>query len=286
MESKRTHIFNKPVTEIIRKRISIRNYEPKALEESLKNELEKYLEELDGPFSGNTRYKLVDTKAALDSDIKLGTYGIIRGVSTFVATAAKQGEMNLEELGYKLEKFILFATSKGLGTCWLGGTFKKGEFAKAINIEEGELLPIVTPIGYPSKSKGIVGSLMRTLAGSNNRKPWGDIFFNGSFDKGLSTEEAGVYAEALEMVRIAPSASNKQPWRIVKDKDTLHFYLNHAKGYSSALGFDMQRIDIGIAMCHLDLVLKEEGIEGTWKKVNPGIKSLDESTEYIVSWIR
>ncbi len=51
-------------------------------------------------------------------------------------------------------------------------------------------------------------------AGSANRKEWGDIFFSGNFGGKLSRRDAGDYGEALEMVRLAPSASNKQPWRV------------------------------------------------------------------------
>ncbi len=38
----------------------------------------------------------------------------------------------------------------------------------------------------------------------------------------LSREEAREYAEVLEMVRIGPSASKKQPWRNVTDGADLH----------------------------------------------------------------
>ncbi len=276
----------KDITKIIRNRVSVRTYEPTTLEPAIKKNLEEYLMKLTGPFTGTVRFKLVDSDAALSSNVKIGTYGIIKGASSFVAAAVNEGEMNLEELGYELEKFILYASSLGLGTCWLGGTFKKGEFAKVMELKDKELLPIVTPIGYPAKSEGIVGTMMRKLAGSNNRKPWEEMFFDGSFDKKLTPDEAGIFLHALEMLRLAPSASNKQPWRIVKEKDNLHFYLQHAKGYSNSLGFDMQRIDIGIAMCHLDLSLKENGIKGQWEKCEPAIKSLNDSTEYIISWIK
>lgn len=280
------YIFNNSIKDIIKKRISVRTYEPTPLDSNIKKRLSTYLEEVDGPFAGKVRLKLIDSSTALNNNIKLGTYGIIKGVSSFVAAAIEKGDMNLEELGYKLESFILYATSLGLGTCWLGGTFKKGEFAKALELKENEILPIVTPVGYPAKSEGFVGSMMRTLAGSKNRKSWEELFFDKNFDRKLNKSEAGVYEEALEMVRLAPSASNKQPWRIVKDDNRLHFYLLHAKGYSDALGFDMQRIDIGIAMCHLEYTLKEAGIEGRFEKCNPSIKPLNESTEYIVTWIR
>jgi hypothetical protein len=282
---KQNYIFNKPVTEIIKTRISIRTYEPTRLEQNLKKNLNDYLETVKGPFAGKVRFKIIDSNAALNSNIKLGTYGIIKGSSSFVVSAVEEGDMNLEELGYELESFVLYAASLGLGTCWMGGTFKRSEYAKALELKEGELLPIVTPIGYPAKSEGLVGTVMRRLAGSRNRKPWEELFFNSRFDNKLSKSEAGIYAEALEMVRLAPSASNKQPWRIVCDNDKLHFYLQHTKGYSSALGFDMQRIDIGIAMCHLDFTLKEAGIEGNWEKSKPEIKDMNELSEYVVSWV-
>ena len=283
---KQNYIFNKPINEIIKSRISVRTYEPTSLEQNMKRNLNDYLGTVKGPFEGKVRFKLIDCNTALNNNIKLGTYGIIKGVSSFVASATLKGDINLEELGYELESFVLYAASLGLGTCWMGGTFKKGEFAKALELKEEELLPIITPIGYPAKNEGLVGTMMRRLAGSKNRKPWEEIFFDGSFDKKLAQGSAGVYSEALEMVRLAPSASNKQPWRIVKENDRLHFYLQHTRGYSSALGFDMQRIDIGISMCHLDFTLKEAGIEGVWEKSKPEIKDMNELTEYVVSWVR
>lgn len=286
MVNKSNQIFDSPITVIIKKRISIRSYKLEALDEAIKNKIISYISELKGPFDAKVRFKLVDSNTSLQNNIKLGTYGVIRGASSFIVSAVENGAMGLEELGYELEKLVLYATSLGLGTCWLGGTFKKGEFAKAIELKEGELLPIVSPIGYPSENGSIIGSLLRLAAGSKNRKGWEEMFFKDNFDEKLTEGTAGTYASALEMLRLAPSASNKQPWRVVKDGDKFHFYLSHTKGYSTGLGFDMQRIDIGIGMCHFDLTLQEAGIIGNWKKCEPASKPLDDSVEYIVSWIR
>lgn len=287
MKSNINQIYPLPITEVIKSRISIRSYDGRSLEEKDKDKLLSFISNLKGPFDAKVRLNLIDSSAVQkDSNIKLGTYGMIRGASTFIASVVDEGKMNLEELGYELEKLVLYATSLGLGTCWLGGTFKKGEFAKAMKLKEGELLPIVSPVGYPSEGKNLFASLVRTVAGSKNRKSFDEIFFNGDFQKGLSKEDAGTFSTALEMVRLAPSASNKQPWRIVKDNDDFHFYLCHAKGYSNSLGFDMQRIDIGIAMCHFDLTLKEIGIEGKWVKCTPSFNSIDNNTEYIISYVK
>lgn len=49
------------------------------------------------------------------------------------------------------------------------------------------------------------------------------------------------------------------------------------KGYKSGAPWDVQRIDIGIALCHLMYVTG-----GTCEIVDPGIKC-DPDTEYIVT---
>jgi nitroreductase len=286
MEDSADYIFKRPITQVIEERISIRTYKSKPLEEKLKADLATYLESLEGPFKSKARYKLVDIKVSEENNIKLGTYGIIKGVSSFIVSATKSEEMALEELGYELEKFILYASSLGLGCCWLGGTFKKGQFAKAIELKAEEILPIITPIGYPDTKKNILASIIRSVAGSKNRKTWQELFFDGNFDKSLVEDQAGVYRAALEMVRLAPSASNKQPWRIVKNQDRFDFYLCHNKGYAKALGFDMQKIDMGIAMCHFDLTLKEAGIKGSFEKCKQGVENHESLMEYIISWRR
>lgn len=286
MSGNNKQIFGKPVNEVIRARSSVRTYKNQQPDPVLIEELNSYMVNLRGPFGVKARLKLIDSRAALsDSGIKLGTYGIIRGASSFVAGAVGKAEKSLEELGYMMESLILYATSLGLGTCWLGGTFKKGEFAKAMELKNDEILPAITPVGYPKESRSPIDSLMRFVAGSKYRKEWKELFFDGGFEKVLNAEAAGSYSVPLEMVRLGPSASNKQPWRIVKDNAGYRFYLQHTKGYSSALGFDMQRLDIGIAMCHFELTAKELNLDGSWLVEAPGLGNIPENTEYIVSWI-
>ncbi|WP_083248367.1 nitroreductase family protein [Desulfuribacillus stibiiarsenatis] len=71
---------------------------------------------------------------------------------------------NLEDIGYTLEQLILYATSKGLGTCWLGGTFTKSSFERMVQLKEHEILPIITPVGYPAENKSLIERMMRYLA--------------------------------------------------------------------------------------------------------------------------
>jgi len=99
-----------------------------------------------------------------------------------------------------------------------------------------------------------------------------------------------VYSGPLEMVRLGPSASNKQPWRIVKEGNAWHFYIQRTKGYGNSFMFrllglaDLQRVDMGIAMSHFELTASELDLKGTWTVREPGIAKPDNLTEYTASW--
>lgn len=279
-------LFGASITEIIKKRQSVRTYIAQPLTPEMKETLRGFVSNLKGPFGGTVRFELIELDLALkESKAKLGTYGVIRGASTYIGAVVEKADRDLEDFGYSLEKAILYATSLGLGTCWLGGTFKKSEFSKAMEQKDYEILPCITPIGYPSSKKSLIDSAMRFAAGSKNRKSWDELFFSTDFSHGLPESDAGKYATPLEMLRLAPSASNKQPWRIVKDMSKTHFYLQHTKGYAKMLAYDLQRVDMGIAMCHFELTAKELGIEGKWQISVPRNISTPQDTEYIVSWV-
>lgn len=266
--------FNKPINTIIKNRHSVRSYENIELSAEVKEKLQAYLEEInqsEGIFGGRVRVELVQKQLG-ENEVKLGTYGVIKGANCYLAVAYKKSRYDLEDLGFLFEKVILFCTSLGLGTVWLGGTFSKGDFAKAIQLQENELLAIVAPVGIESEKKSIVAKIFGST--SSKRKDFSKLFFNENFDTPLTSESDRAYDEVLEMVRLAPSAMNKQPWRILKEGNQYHIY---SEGKT-----DMSRIDIGICMCHFYLVAKEKGLQGEFKVI--GGKSHDQY-KYVVSWI-
>ena len=145
-------IFNEPINNIVKKRKSIRTYNTEEISSEIIGKLNDYISEINGPFKENITFKILDVKERING-AKLGTYGVIKGANKFIAAKVKDGQYSLEELGYEMESIVLYATSMGLGTCWIGGTFKKGQFAKAMQVQEGEILPIVLPIGYEKEKK-------------------------------------------------------------------------------------------------------------------------------------
>ena len=114
--------------------------------------------------------------------------------------------------------------------------------------------------------------------------PLRKLFFKDSFGGRLTKENAGRFADALEMVRWAPSATNKQPWRAVVSGDTVHFY-EHKTLKDSPWG-DIQKVDLGIALAHFDLTMQEDGYEGLhFIEADPGLE-LPENVHYIISYER
>ncbi|MCP8969289.1 nitroreductase family protein [Ectobacillus ponti] len=280
-------VFTVPLAEVVRARSSVRAYHREPIAKEVLHQLETYMEQARGKVKAGIRLEMIDVPSLeQEKGVKLGTYGVIRGTSTFIVPAVQRAEMDLEHMGYIMEHAVLYAASLGLGTCWLGGTFTRSEFGKALEIREGEYIPAIIALGYPRGGRDLLGSLMRAAAGSKSRKPWQDVFFDRAFTHPLTPEEAGAFAQVLELVRLAPSGSNKQPWRIVRDRDRYHFYLAHTKGYSSSRGFSPQRIDIGIAMCHFELAAEELGEQGRWVRQEPHGAMAPPDTEYVISWMQ
>lgn len=118
---------------------------------------------------------------------------------------------------------------------------------------------------------------------SDSRLPFGELFFKSDFATPLKEDEAGRWQTPLEMVRMSPSATNKQPWRLVMDGDKVHFYEKKTKGYDRESTGDIQKVDLGITMCHFEIAAKEQGIDGAFKIENPDI-SAPEGTEYIITY--
>ena len=285
--------FDSPVTELITKRYSCRTYINVPIEKGLRDKLAAYAEaQTAGQLGGEARFALV---VSTEDDLKalkgLGTYGFIRGATGFIVGATNDNARHLEDYGYLLEKIILYATDLGLGTCWLGGTFTKSSFARKISTRDGELVPAVSSVGYPAKTPRRLDKIIRRGANADKRKPWERLFFDGRYGVPLTPPAAGKYGEALEMVRIGPSASNKQPWRIIKVGSEWRFYLERSPGYRKqrlvklTTNADLQRIDMGIAMCHFELTAEQKGLSGIWKKQGPDMENQDHQLEYIATWV-
>jgi nitroreductase len=274
--------FRKSVTELIRIRKSCRTYDGRSIENTTLQELSSFVTTINQEAKIKGRFLLanntdVDGKSAR----RLGTYGFISGARSFIVGILNGEEKGALEFGYLFEKIVLFATDLGLQTCWLGGSFNKSDFKQNVSVSRNEFIPIVSPVGHSSEKPRLLETAMRVVVGADNRKPWKDLFFDGNSKFPLTEESAGAHKVPLEMVRLGPSASNKQPWRVIKDNNAFHFFLCRTKGYGFT-SYDLQKNDMGIAKCHFELSANSLGLKGVWQEME-SVNALA-GWEYISTW--
>jgi hypothetical protein len=271
--------------ETIRKRVSCRSFDGRALDDRTKEQLRAFFREnTRGPFGNLLRFELVDLTEAERTELKsLGTYGVIKGASLFIAGAVTRGTRAMEDFGFCMERNILFAMALGLGTCWLGGTLNRAGFARKIGLTAEELMPAISPVGYLAEKRSLTDRAFRFMAKSDRRKPREELFFDGQPGNPLVKDKTGAFEQALEAVRIGPSASNRQPWRIIREGAAFHFFLARTPGYDKMLGeIRLQEVDMGIALCHFELAAGELETRGSWREAKPSFDA--GAWEYVLSW--
>lgn len=275
------------ITNIIRIRQSKRDYSSEKLDRDTIEKIRAILyDNKTGPFGNEIHFQFIEKEPAVSAHkVKLGTYGFISGARYFIAGSVQpEYPFILEDYGFLLEKIILHLTEMNLGTCWLGGTFSRSEFSTVLGDQTNFVIPAITPVGIIKQKNSIRQNIIRWGAKSDHRKEHSELFFSGNFQTPLSTVEVGIYETPLEMVRLAPSASNKQPWRIVMQNGSFHFYLLETPGYSKTIkAVKLQRVDMGIAMAHFELSCKDLRLAGGWQIVKPDLNS--DEAQYLVSWV-
>lgn len=271
-----------PVVETIQKRHSVRTYESKPLLPQDREALLTCMKQLDNPFGAPVHTYLIDQKLNEYGE-KLGTYGVIKGASTFLGISVPNTEFAPMAAGYEFENLILFATHLGLGTVWLAATFDRDGFASAMKIAKDELFLAISPVGYPAAKRSLTENLMRSAMKSSSRKEWKELFYQADFHTPLTKEMAGTYAQPLEMVRLAPSAKNVQPWRARKTENAYHFYVDYKPGLSKAEE-TIKQVDLGIALSHFHQTALELGLTGTFEQMPQEDANLPENIHYMISW--
>ena len=159
-------------------------------------------------------------------------------------------------------------------------TYIAGKYKRQKN---DEVMPAVTPLGFAAEKRSIREGMMRKGLKSDSRLPFEQLFFQDDFHKPLNQAASGIWNLPLEMVRLAPSATNKQPWRAVAEKDRVHFYEKKTKGYAKESTGDIQKVDLGIALCHFEIAAEESRLKGRFIQTDPRIPAA-EDTEYIATF--
>ena len=206
--------------------------------------------------SSGARLVVVDSEVDRLFTGVLGSYGAVSGAELAVAFVGRVG--SAAEVGYLGEAFVLEATSLGLGTCWIAGSFDKELAGDLVELVAGERVMALTPVGSPLEHRPAGERLMRRVMGASARLPLQKIApgIDGSPSGGPAWPSWA--RAAVDAARLAPSGVNRQPWRFRYDARGL-VLSRAAKLYWTA------PFDLGIAELHVELGAAHEGVRGRWE---------------------
>lgn len=259
--------------DLIKERRSVRTFDPRRISEEDINKIKEFVRSADNPYGLEFEWSFLD---ASKDDLNVP---VIVNCDVYLTGKARKAEHLEEAFGYSFEKIVLFAQSLGVGTTWIAGTMDRKAFERAVDLKDDEVMPCISPLGYPAAKMAFREVMMRKGIKADTRKNNKELFFDEGYNKPLVIDED--MKDVFEAIRLAPSAVNKQPWRIIRKDNSYHFYLKRELKGEGAL--DIQKIDIGIALCHFDLMLKEKGIAAQFALQDPEIV-VPQSVEYIATY--
>lgn len=248
---------NMTIKEAIERRKSVRNFVAEPLTQDVVERLRGMAGGAESPFGGEWMITLQTKDDA--GEFRPSSYGVIRGASVwFLVGHLPDDKASALSAGYAMERIVLECMREGLGTCWLGGTFKASTFPDARRFPAGVKLKEVVPVGYPAAKGGLLNSMMRAMAGSSRRKPMEELFSESHAGQPVGPDSH--WRKALEYMRLAPSSTNSQPWRaVIMDDGRVDFF--------STKSGDMAMVDMGIGLCHFHLGAEESGLKGAFREM-------------------
>jgi nitroreductase len=216
--------------DIIFKRKSIRNYDSNPLDnETLKN-INSMIKNLKPLIEGIE----TDIRIISSDDVKTR---IMKKAPHYIVVFSEEKEGYLTNVGYMLQQMDLILSAHGIGTCWQGIPTPNKDIIKSSKLK----FVILMAFGTPNEP------LHRQDVSEFKRKP---------LEKITDMEDC---REILEAVRLAPSATNSQPWFLSGDRNSINVYSIKPNFLKALVVKKYIPIDIGILIYHLQVITEHLG---------------------------
>lgn len=222
--------------EAIIERVSRRTYLGKPIDEQSELTLNDLIS-IYNINSGMTSFLLKDGSDAFNSFLK--SYGMFKNVKSLIVLKGSTNDPDLKEkTGYYGQRLILQATQLGLGTCWVGGTYKKDN--ELLQIAEHEEVYCVITIGEVPDTITAKEKAMSKLMHLKAKDP--EEFYTSTVDY---DDLPDYFVMGYKAISKAPTARNTQ--KVMVDYDdgvtTIHVPDNYT--------FDL--VDLGIAKANFEI---------------------------------
>jgi nitroreductase len=246
-------------------RRSIRKYAPQPIDEKQWNELQHFINSIQVPFLHNIQISMHHTPA----DLSVFYFQEPPQFAAFQAPHAIKPVHVIEQaqLGFIGQLFVIYATSMGLATCWMGHHSQKAA-NKIVYGREADQEPncilCTTPIGYLAEKKGLINTL--------TEKMWGK---KQSVEEKLTPESLTTFPEpikkALDAACQAPSAMNSQCWQFtISQQDGIYQVKINKKPGWTHFKWHYVNIDAGTSAANFWIALKAQNISPTIKLYDDG----------------
>lgn len=206
------------------KRKSIRNFDVTPLDENTLNKISSHLKTLIPLYEDiKIEFKILSSNMVKRRMMKKAPH--------YLAVFSEVKEGYLSNVGFMMQQMDLFFSSNELGACWQGIPSLKKEALETSNLK----FIILMPFGKAQDP------LHRINISEFKRKALDEI-----------TDIEGA-DDILEAARLAPSATNAQPWFFTGDKNLIHAYYMEPGFVKGIFTKKYPPIDVGIALSHLKL---------------------------------
>ena len=264
----------KPIYEAIAKRMSVREYGDQIIKPELCDQIDAFIEKINKEediFQSKTRFLLMREDFS-----RIWTFGFVGGNKYWLCGCTnKDNPFGEVAFGLKMEKIILYLTSLGLDTVWLGGTYTASCFTKALNLDEKtEKLVCVSPVGYRNPNrKGLISYFSK-----RKRNDWNKNFFFEKPSVPMTEEKCTFFTkDVIESIRWLPTAVNRQDYAVVFKDKTAHVF---------SVGSSMCYLcDGGIAMAHVEIGCLGNGLNGHWEKLKDVCEDIPKNWKYLASFV-
>lgn len=161
----------------------------------------------------------------------------------FIVIFSDNTDEGLINAGFMYQQLDLYAQSIGLGTCWVG----LGSLTAEEPVPEGMKVAVMMAIGIPEDAPQREGA--------------------ADFKRKSMDELSDLPDPRLEALRMAPSATNSQPWFVTHEGEVLHIWREELGVIKQRTLGRMNKIDTGIGLCHLYVTHRETF--RFWREENP-----------------
>ena len=236
------------------RRKSIRNYISNPLNEKVLNEVKTQLQKLE-PLYENIE---IETKILSPEEVN---QRMMKKAPHYIAVFSQEKEDYKSNLGYMIQQMDLYLSKRGIGACWQGiPTINK-------KVREQTDLKFVILLAFGEANE----QLHRSDVSEFKRKRFEEISNN--------TEAQDI----IEAARLAPSATNSQPWYFTGDKHVINAYMVKPGRIRKLITGKYPPIDMGIALYHLKVAGEHFNHKVNIIKNDETMNNSPINTEYVAS---